>query len=201
MKNITKSIILVGFLTPLVVTHAFGAPLETVFTGTTVGQPTWNRPLRGNPPSGLSVVGTAVPFSAQTFFADQTGSYNFLSEAISPVKWDNFSFLYAGTFNPLSQFNNILIGNDDLNNDIGLIGQSGFTYNLTANSPYVLVITGYDNTHAGSFKNTIRGPGRVQAGSSAKVPEAGSILPIFGLVLAGLGLCKRRLSDSKSLSA
>jgi hypothetical protein len=178
---------------------AFGdvPALVSTYNGTTAGQPTWNRPLSGNPPTSLSGVGTAVPFFAQPFFADQGGSYSFLS-ATSPANWDNFSFLYTGDFNPLSQFTNILIGNDDISGDRT---RSGFSYNLTANSPYVLVITGYENKDSGTFRNTITGPGRIQFGSSARVPEAGSVLPIFGFVLAGLGICHWRQKRTKPLSA
>jgi hypothetical protein len=191
MKKLPQTKVAAGFLALILAVPAFGALPSLSYGGSTAGQPVWNRPLanQGNPPNTLSGVGTAVPFLAQPFYADQSGSYSFTSDALSPVKWDNFSFLYAGSFNPAAPLANVLIGNDDL--PAGNIGVSGFNYNLNANSPYVLVITGFSNEDFGSFTNTISGPGNVRLGSNARVPEAGSILPAFAIVLAGLGFCQR----------
>ena len=196
MKTKFTSVSLVVLLASAFTAFGDAPPLVTSFNGTTAGQPTWNRPIGGKPPTSLSGLGTAVPFFAQPFFADQAGSYSFLSST-SPSNWDNYSFLYAGTFNPLSQFTNILIGNDDAPSFV----LSGFSYNLTAKSPYVLVITGFENKDSGSFRNTITGPGKIEFGRIAKVPEAGSIQPILGFVLAGLGICHWKQKRTKPLSA
>jgi hypothetical protein len=193
MKISLKPFFFVSLFGSFLVGQGEAAPVETAYNGTTSGQPTWNRPIAGNPPTSLSGLGTAVSYTAQPFYAEQPGAYSFLSTA----NWDNYSFLYSGTFNSLSPLTNILTGNDDS----PTIGLSGFSYNLTANSPYVLVITGFENKDSGTFRNTITGPGRIQFGSSARVPEAGSVLPIFGLVLAGLGVCNWKQKRAKSLPA
>ncbi|MGL5017988.1 MAG: PEP-CTERM sorting domain-containing protein, partial [Luteolibacter sp.] len=127
----------------------------------------------------------------------QSGLYSFLSIANFPKAWDNFSFLYAGSFNPTAPLANVLIGNDDQ----PTVGLSGFSYNLTADSQYFFVTTGFGNSDFGTFTNTISGPGNVFLGSNARVPEAGAILPVFAVVLVGLGFCRRLGKRSKAISA
>lgn len=94
---------------------ALAAPLLSaqVFTGTTVGGPTFNRPVAGTPLTSHSGVGTAVPYNFLSFTVFNSGSYNFLSEAIAPANWDNYLFLYQNSFNPGAPLSNALIGNDD----------------------------------------------------------------------------------------
>ena len=125
-KSAIALLLLIGAL------HASTASADTItYTGTTVGGPTWNRPVaNGNlppvsPPSG---VGTAVAYSVQAFTVSLAGLYSLQSTAVTPSAWDNSSFLYVNSFNPASQFTNILIGNDD-NPSTGL---SGFSINLLA---------------------------------------------------------------------
>jgi hypothetical protein len=155
-----------------------------VFTGTTVGGPTWARPLAGNPPvPPPSGVGTNVAYDALRFQVSASGSYDFLSEGTNPVNWDNYTFLYSGSFNPLAQFTNVIIGNDDLN---FVIGRSGFTTNLTAGTNYIFITTGFSNTDAGAFRTTIRGPG-----TATVVPEP-STYALIATGLAGLALARRR---------
>lgn len=123
------------------------------YNGTTVGGPTFNRPLANgnNPPTALSGVGTAVSYDVITFSIATSGTYNFLSLSVTPANWDNFTFLYLGSFNPSSPLTNVLIGNDDN----PTIGRSGFSYNLVAGSTYAFVTTGFANTDAGTFNNSI----------------------------------------------
>jgi len=80
-----------------------------LFTGTTVGGRTWNRPAAGKSPSGLSGVGTNVAFNLLTFQGTTSGSYSFLSTATNPVNWDNFLFLYQNSFNPNARLTNVII--------------------------------------------------------------------------------------------
>ncbi|CAN5561449.1 hypothetical protein BH20VER1_BH20VER1_05980 [soil metagenome] len=157
------------------------------YTGTTVGGPTWNRPLAGNPPTALSGVGTNVPWHAVSFTVNMAGSYAFLSVATVPLNWDNFLFLYSNNFNPATPLVNVLIGNDDF----PTIGRSGFNFNLNPGTTYFLVTTGFANSNAGAFQNTIDGPGTIIIGGQA-VPEGGAGLVLFALVTAGLLALGRR---------
>lgn len=149
--------------------------------------PTWNRPVaNGNlppvsPPSG---VGTAVRYDVQSFFVSAAGSYTFQSTA----NYDNYTFLYQDSFNPLSQFTNVLIGNDDNPN----VGLSGFTTNLVTGKNYFLVTTAFANTDIGSYSNNINGIGNITLGTiPTGVPEPTSVA-LFGLALAGLAAAQRR---------
>ena len=161
-----------------------------IYTGTTAGGPIWNRPQSGNPPTALSAVGTAVPWSSQAFTVNLAGSYVFQSTATT-VGFDNFSFLYFTSFNPATPFTNVLIGNDD--NPV--IGLSGFTFNLTAGTNYIFVITGFLNDDFGTFSNSITGPGNILGiGGPAGVPESGPGMILFGLIAAGLVIVRSRRS-------
>jgi hypothetical protein len=154
-----------------------------VFTGTTAGGPTWTRPVAGNPPvPPLSGIGVGVNYNALTFQVSANGLYDFLSEATNPVNWDNYTFLYSGSFNPLSAFTNVIIGNDDLVS----IGRSGFNVNLTTGTNYIFVTTGFAQGDAGAFRTTIRGPG-----TATVVPEPSTYV-LIATGLAGLAVARRR---------
>ncbi|MGE3818340.1 MAG: hypothetical protein AB7I30_02805 [Isosphaeraceae bacterium] len=128
------------------------------YVGTTVGGPTWQRPIAGNPPTPPpSGVGTNVPYHVQPFFVKLSGTYSMQSASTIPAGWDNYTFLYQDTFSAGAPFTNVLIGNDD-NPTIGL---SGFNFALTAFTQYFLVTTGFGNTDEGAFTNTIQDVGNV----------------------------------------
>ncbi len=172
----------------LVIAFATLSPLYAgsfSYTVVTTGQPTFNRPIAnpaGGTPLGLSALGTAVAYSARTFSIDLAGSYTFNSLSTSPVNWDNYTLLYRTSFNPLNPLLNAIDGNDDL----GFIGQSGFSSSLTIGT-YVLVTTGYRNTDAGTANNSINGPGNITA-----TPEAGTMAMLgLGLILLGMKKLKK----------
>lgn len=162
-----------------------------VYVGTTVGAPTWNRPLSGSPPVALSGVGTAVPYHVQPFFVKVGGTYALQSGSTIPAGWDNFTFLYQLAFNSATPLTNVLIGNDDNPN----IGQSGFTFGLTAFTQYYMVTTGFANGDSGSFTNTIQD---VPGGNPAGTIMLGAIPEPSPMALAGvaglLGLLGRTAS-------
>jgi hypothetical protein len=162
----------------LAATFSSAQATTIVYDGTTVGSPVWNRPIADDdsPPTELSGLGTAVSYSYQFFQVDMAGDYSFQSTVTVPNNWDNYTFLYIGAFNSNIPFANILIGNDDNPQ----IGTSGFKYRLEANTQYTFVTTGFDNDDFGSFRNIIR-----------RLPESGSIAPIFGLALVGMALAYR----------
>lgn len=174
----------------LAVTLLAGSAHAQTFSGSTVGGPTWNRPLGGNPPTGsLSAVGTNVAYDVFQFRVTLTGAYDFRSTAIAPSGWDNYLFLYAGAFNATSPFDNVIIGNDDF----GSIGISGFdAVALTAGQDYFAVTTGFGNSDAGSYELSIRGNG-VASAPSASVPEPASMaLMLLGLGVMGVAQRRRR---------
>ena len=153
------------------------APLT--YNGTTVGSPTFNRPVANanSAPTSLSGIGTAVSYDVVQFTIAATGTYNFLSKSVLSANWDNYTFLYSGTFNPSSPLSGVLIGNDDF----PTIGISGFSYNLTAGSTYSFVTTGYSNTDAGTFNDSI----------TQAVPEPGT-WAMIGLGAVGLVALQRK---------
>ena len=163
-----------------------------VVNGTTAGGPTWNRPLAGSPPAALSGVGTAVRYQTTQLSVSTSGAYVFQSTATNPVNWDNFSFLYATSFNPAAQLTNVIVGNDD-NTTIGL---SGFTTNLTAGLNYVFVETGFANTDFGAYSLNISGPGTITIAGAA-VPETATwamLITGFGVVGGSMRVRRRKVS-------
>jgi hypothetical protein len=122
------------------------------FSGDTTNNPTWNRPEEGSPPTQLS--GRLVLYSSQPFYVNTSSSYDFLSKSQNPLGWDNYTFLYQGSFNPSNPLNRVLIGSSDLAQP----GQSSFSYNLTANQQYFFITSGLTENDYGTFSNTISGP-------------------------------------------
>lgn len=153
------------------------------YSATTVGAPTFNRQLGAC--AGLSGVGTAVRFHVQPIWSATAGLRTFTSVATSPLNWDNYLFLYSAAWNPATPLVGCLAGNDD--GPLG-IGQSQFTFNMIANTQYFLVTTGFANSDAGAFTNTITG----SPVTLGVVPEP-STYALMATGLAGLaGVVRRR---------
>ncbi len=162
-----------------------GAPVPSAivspltYNGSTVGGPTFDRPVANgaNAPTTLSGIGTAVSYDVVMFTVATAGTYSFLSTATS-ANYDNYTFLYQGAFNAASPLTGVLIGNDDLTSTT----TSGFSKALVTGTMYSFVTTGYANTDAGTFTDTIT--------MTSAVPEPGA-WAMIGAGFVGLVVVQR----------
>lgn len=173
---------------------AFTATAQAeVFVGATTGGPLWNRPDEGLPPIQLSLAGTAVPYSVQPFVVSESGEYSFHSLGIAPLNWDNYTFLYQVSFDASQPLTNVLIGNDDENDTVGV---SSFEFVLSTGVQYFFVTTGFENSDFGGFANSITGPGKV-----ALIPEPGAAALMLGsLAIGGVILATRRRRQNAAVT-
>lgn len=153
------------------------------FAGDTRDGATFNRLIEQL--TDLSTIGTAVGYDTYSFNIDTTGTYTFLTTA----EFDSFSFLYQGSFDPNAPLSNVVAGDDDL---LGLT-TSGFFGELTAGTPYVLVVTGYSNDSTGLFSSTIGGPGSIVPTPAVPEPETAAM---FALGLGVLEWARRRQAQA-----
>lgn len=165
---------------------------DITIDGDTTGGPTWNRTLAGDPPTGLSGIGTAVPYEVFEFTVTADGTYDFLSTATT-VGYDNFLHLYEGAFDPTDQFNGVLIANDDFPS----IGTSGFSFGLIAGTTYLTVNSGFNNGDFGTYTMRISGPGDIIPDGQGVVPEPATwAMMIAGFGLIGAAARRRRMASA-----
>jgi PEP-CTERM motif len=184
-----------SFFAALALGAALATPAAAVtVVGTTSGGPTFNRPVAGTPPTGLSGVGTAVSYQVTPFTVATSGSYTFLMTALTP--FDTYLGLYSTAFNPASPLTNAITYNDDL--VAGNFTTSGFTTSLTAGVSYFALATGFGNADAGRYSLDINGPGAVTVGGGGQgaVPEPTTwAMIIAGFGIVGGALRRRRRAD------
>lgn len=156
-----------------------GPATAQVFTGDTTGSPALNRPIDNgeSAPTGLSGVGTAVPYDALTFTVNVTGTYSLSLESSA---FDAYLGIYGGPFNPGAPLTNALIYDDD----DGAVGNNSLiNILLTSGTAYTAVATGFSNTSFGPYSLTISGQG-VASPVVGQVPEPAT----WAMMLIGFGL-------------
>jgi hypothetical protein len=176
-----------------VLSVAVSAAQAQSYNNTTVGGPTFNRGLEGFTPgtcdTGLSGVGTAVRYHVQGVYSNTAGIRTFVSQTNVPANWDNYLFLYSNAWNPL----NALVGCLAADDDTPGIGRAEFNFNMAANTQYFIVTTGFGNTDAGSFTNTVTG-GAVTFGliPTVVIPEPSTYALVATGLVALVGVARRR---------
>jgi len=152
-----------------------------LFNGNTTGGPTYNRVLTGNPPTGLSGVGTAVAYQVVPMYTNINASVVFEITAAASG-YDTFMTLYGpGGFNPLAALTNAVVADDDA----GVGSNSLFSANLTGGAQYYVVVSGFDNADFGTYT--------LQMSSSSADITIGNIPAPSALALLGVaGLAARR---------
>jgi PEP-CTERM motif len=155
--------------------------------------PTFNRPLSGTPPGGLSGVGTAVSYDLYPFYVTASASFTLqtLSANLAPgTADDTFIVLYQTAFNPLAPLTNAIAADDDT----GVGSLSLITTALNAGVQYYLVSTSFANGAFGGYDGNISATGAPAAIlGMLPVPEPSSALMMLaGLGVAGLLVARRR---------
>jgi hypothetical protein len=152
-------------------------PPAVLFSGAlTSSDPTFNRPIAGNPPTILS--GTIVHYDVTPVFVTETGSYSF-EQGNSP--FDDYMFLYSGSFDSTTPLTNVLEGDDD----DGAGTNALITRTLTAGVQYFLVNTSFAAGALGAYDVTVinSASGRAVVGL---VPEPATLGLLAGLAAFAL---------------
>ncbi len=148
-----------------------------VYNGDTTGGPTYNRVLTGNPPTGLSGVGTAVAYEVVPMYVNIGASVSFDITAAA-AGYDTFMTLYVNSFNPGSALTNAVIADDDA----GTGSNSFFTTNLTAATQYYVVVSGFDNADFGTYTLQMSSTSADITVGVIPAPSALAMLGLTGLV-------------------
>ncbi len=153
--------------------------------------PTFNRPLQGNPPTGLSGVGTAVRYDLLPFYVTAPDTYlmQTLSASLSPGSADDtFIVLYQNSFNSASPLVNALRADDD--NGPG--GLSLMSYALSPSVQYYLVVTSFSNGALGDYTGSITNPGNGMAVLGVVPEPSSAMMMLTALAIGGLAAARRR---------
>lgn len=159
-------------------TAAVNATTITTFDVTvTANDPTWRRPAQDNNSSYLR--DSLVHFATTDFTVADSGTYSILSQQIGG---DGYIHLYEDSFDPLNQYSNFIVGDDDYD---GTRQSFIEAVELVAGTNYVLVSNWFSSGLTGTHSYTITG-----TNISAVPLPAGGLLLISGL--AGVAALKRR---------
>lgn len=132
------------------------------YSGDTTGGPSWDRPFADG--TCCSALGPVV-YETEMLFVDTTAAYD-----INSVQdgWDGYLLIYQDNFDPLNQSANFYAGDDDGNGGIGTSDIEGLT--LEAGRPYIVVTTGFAAGDAGTYTNSVTGPGNISFGAPVSEP-------------------------------
>jgi uncharacterized protein (TIGR03382 family) len=147
-----------------------------LFNGDTTGGSTYNRVLTGNPPTGLSAVGTAVAYQVIPMFTDSSASVSFEIIAAA-ASYDTFMTLYTSSFNPLAALTNAVVADDDA----GAGSNSLFSANLTGGAQYYVVVSGFDNADFGTYTLQMSSTSTDITIGNVPAPSALALLGVAGL--------------------
>lgn len=160
----------------------FANATSTIPPGTTVGGPTWARPNTvGTGASGSCTVatttsGSATAYATQPMTVTAAGAYTVTTNyAGNSPAFDGYLFLYRAPFNPADPCLNLVGLNDDFSIDGAPATQGSRIANAALTvGDYVVVVTGFRNTAAGTYTGTVVGPAAVTFGtvSGEGTPEA-----------------------------
>jgi hypothetical protein len=198
--SITKTVSLAAVLA-----MASGAMAQSaIWTGTTLGGPTFNRP------TSFTAVSTGSQlYHLQPFYVSASGEYVFETDTAPPSgsDWDGFILVYANAFNPLAPLDNLIAGDDDYTGafsvlpgasisgtrasriilgDASNFGGAATGLNLTAGVQYYAINTAWTTAVGvgGDFTSGIGGgPGAVTLGI-IPAPGAFALLGMGGLLAA-----------------
>ncbi|RIE00671.1 hypothetical protein [Cohnella faecalis] len=92
-----------------------------------------------------------------------TGSYTLSSISAAIADSDTTMYLYQGGFDRLSPYQNLVVGNDDIDTDGANYLSSINSVTLTAGTTYFIVVTSFDVGITGNVNFRVSGPGSVSA--------------------------------------
>jgi hypothetical protein len=189
-----KSTVRFGLGLAAVSLMSLASAATTNFAGMlSASDPTFNRPLSGTPPGGLSAAGTAVSYDLYPFFVTAAASFTLqtLSANLAPnTADDTFIVLYQNAFNPLAPLSNAISADDDS----GAGALSLITATLNPGVQYYLVSTAFFNGAFGDYTGSISATGAPAAIlGMLPVPEPSTALMMLSaLGLGGLVAARRR---------
>jgi len=197
-------------LLALTVVSASAFSQTAFWTGDTTGDPTWRRPASFTT-LGSATTANAIPYEVQPFWVTVSGEYVFELDARTASGFthtDPYILVYTGAFDPNNPLVNLKAGDDDFSSAFTLFSGTGgglnasrialgdasnyggatTGLNLTANTQYYAVVTGFDNADFGTYGGAIGGgQGSVNLGV---VPEPATMAAL-GIGVAAL-LRRRR---------
>ena len=128
------------------------------YSSSTIGGPTFERPIEGTPPSSTSTGN--FPYHVQPFTVTEAGIYNI---SINIANYNPFLVIYENGFNPADSRINALSANND--DPFGNLGTFPFlSEQLTPGKQYFLVTTSSSTDQSGNFTAEITGQGGINLG-------------------------------------
>ena len=152
-----------------------------VIDGDTTGHRTWNRPLLAGPT--ITETANAVPYEVIPFFVSASATYILETKAT----FDTYLHLYdKHGFDPRRQLRGLVAGDDD--GGEGTLSE--IIFDLTADTQYYAVVSGFANSSFGPFALAISGSGDIASVTTVSEPE--TVILTF-IALACLGFSRRKL--------